>query len=321
MGDGLRFERFIRFNESVNRRKYPNAAWLAKEFEISVRTAQRDIAFFQNRFPFPLQYSPARKGYYYKEGTFQLPDIILSEENITALALAVRLASSVPDGGMKRDLQSFLESLLRRTGNKKLRLKTITERVAIKNIEYSPAAGADFHTIAEALFNRRLLQITYHSPHTGQSSQRDILPLHLLLYMGNWHIIAYCTVRQGLRDFLISRIRSVKPALNRQKLPRALPAVKDYVRRNFGIMQGGQGTQVALKFTPQAAAWVREQIWHPAQKAAVGKDGSLTLRFPVADLREVKRRVLSYGAEVKVLAPKRLAGEIGEEIKKMMKNY
>ena len=69
------------------------------------------------------------------------------------------------------------------------------------------------------------------------------------------------------------------------------------------------------------SAWVREQVWHPTQKTAIGRDGSLVLSFPVADFREVTRRILFYGADVKVLSPKSLAKELRKEIQRMGKVY
>ena len=58
-------------------------------------------------------------------------------------------------------------------------------------------------------------------------------------------------------------------------------------------------------------------MWHPEQEVIPKKDGSLEMRFPAADFRELKRRILSYGSEVKVISPKALALEVKEEIEKM----
>ena len=72
-------------------------------------------------------------------------------------------------------------------------------------------------------------------------------------------------------------------------------------------MQGGKQSIVRLKFSPAVSGWVREQVWHPGQKTSLCKDGSLILQFPVADFKEIRRRILSYGADLKVLSPKSLA--------------
>jgi predicted DNA-binding transcriptional regulator YafY len=50
-------------------------------------------------------------------------------------------------------------------------------------------------------------------------------------------------------------------------------------------------------------------------------DGSLILRFVVTDFREVKLRILQYGADVEVLAPEALRDEVRKEIGRMVTLY
>ena len=321
MGDRLKYERFLWFHSRVKARSYPNARTLADEFELSCRTAQRDIEFMRDRLRAPLDYFSERKGYAYNDWSFELPGLLLTEENVVAVALAVRLASSVPDERMKQSLCSFLDDLLGRNHARGLCSTDIAELISVKNVEYSKVSSPHFPAITEALLKSIPLEITYHSPHSGAETTRKILPLHLLLYMGSWHLIAYCSLKKELRDFVVSRIGSVTPYDGTLALPKNLPSAKEYVRKNFGIMQGGKGVPVKMRFSPAVTPWVREQVWHPAQKASFGRDGSLTLSFPVADFREVTRRILFYGADVKVLSPKALAKELRKEIARMGKVY
>jgi hypothetical protein len=54
MGKKNIYERFLWFDEKVRSRRYPNATRLAAEFEISLKTAQRDIEFMRDRLNCPL---------------------------------------------------------------------------------------------------------------------------------------------------------------------------------------------------------------------------------------------------------------------------
>ncbi len=321
MGDRLKYERFLWFHGRVKARSYPNARILADEFELSYRTAQRDIEFMRDRLRALLVYSVERKGYAYTDWSFELPGLLLTEDNVVAVALAVRLASSVPDERMKQNLCSFLDDLLGRNGRNGLCSTDIAELISVKNVGYSQVSSPHFPPITEALLKNIPIEITYHSPHSGAETTRKILPLHLLLYMGSWHVIAWCSVKKALRDFMVSRIGSAKLLGEQLALPSNLPSAKEYVRKNFGIMQGKKGVPIKLRFSHEVSAWVREQVWHPTQKTAIGRDGSLVLSFPVADFREVTRRILFYGADVKVLSPKSLAKELRKEIQRMGKVY
>jgi predicted DNA-binding transcriptional regulator YafY len=63
MGAKNIYERFIWFDEKVKRMACPNATSLATQFEISTKTAQRDIDFMRDRLRCPLQYHSGEKGY------------------------------------------------------------------------------------------------------------------------------------------------------------------------------------------------------------------------------------------------------------------
>ncbi len=321
MGDKLSFERFLWFHSRIKQLKYPNSSHLARKFEISNRTAQRDIEFMKDRLNAPFEYNPAKKGYYYTDDSYEMPAQWFSEDNIIALALAVRLASSIPDTRIKDELCGLLERVFIRSSVGNLCLEDIAEKISVKNIEFSRVDEKYFHDMVDALFRKAPVSIAYYSPHTNKKSVRTILPLHLIQYMGSWHIVAFCAKKRELRNFALSRVKAVNATNEEITLPPNLPSIKEYTRRHFGIIHGGETKEVCLKFSPAVAEWVYEQVWHPEQGVSFDRDGSLLLRFPVADFREIKRRILSYGADVKVIFPPELADEIKEEIKKLAKKY
>ncbi len=80
MGTKNIYERFVWFDHQVRAKRFPNTTSLAEKFEISTKTAQRDIEFMRDRLRCPLDYDPSRKGYYYDDETFSLPMIYLSSE-------------------------------------------------------------------------------------------------------------------------------------------------------------------------------------------------------------------------------------------------
>jgi predicted DNA-binding transcriptional regulator YafY len=322
MSERLKYERFIWFHGRIKNNKYPNAMHLAERFEISSRTAQRDIEFMRSRLNAPLEYSVSKRGYYYSDDLYELPYMWFDEDSIMAFALAVRLASAVPDTEIKKKLCDFFEKIFHlHHGRRNLCIEEISEKISVKNIEYSRVNEKHFHCVVDALFREKPVLITYCSPHTRKETERTILPLHLIHYMGSWHIIAFCMLRRQLRDFALSRIRSISLSSETVKMPRKAASIREYVRRHFGIMQGGRTRNVCLEFSPSVSGWIKEQIWHPMQKTTIKKDGSLVLMFPVADFREIKRRILSHGKDVKVISPAELAQKVKDEIQKMADIY
>ncbi len=322
MSDKLKYERFIWFHGRIKAGKFPNASHLREEFEVSERTAYRDIDFIRVHLQAPLLYNHSRRGFQYSDDSYELPSHWISETNVLALALAVRLASTIPDPSLKDELCRLIDRVTGITGKKGTAcLNRITDKISVKNIEYARVDTAIFRQAVEALFADRPLHISYHSPHTNGTTDRTIQPLHLMHYMGSWHLIAWCGKRQALRNFALARIRAITQADQAIPVPADLPDIKVYTRRHFGIMQGKTTHRVVLQFTPAVSPWIAEQNWHPEQKVTTAPDGSLRLEFPVADFRELLGTILSHGAAVQVVEPEELKNIVGREIDRMAKNY
>jgi len=318
----LAYERYNWFHGQIKAGRYPNARKLAEKFELSEKQAQREIEFIRDRLGAPLFYDSARRGYKYEDDTYELPPVWYKEDELLALCLALRLASTLPDLKLKDSLHELLGKFLTfRSLDSHINLEEIKERVSVKNVEYYKVDETVFHKVVDSLFLNEPLKISYHTPHKDETTDRVIQPLHLLCYMGSWHLIAFCSLKGDLRDFALSRIRTIESPPQVVKLPKRLPSIKDYISKNFGLMSGGESIEVCLKFVPEVSHWISEQIWFSGQEVSANEDGSVCLKFPVADFREVRREILKYGASVEVLSPPELIREIKEEIGRMSKTY
>jgi predicted DNA-binding transcriptional regulator YafY len=318
MAKKLSYERYAWFHSRVKAGVFPNATHLAGRFEISRKQAQRDVEFMRDRLGAPLLYNPDHRGYGYEDGNYELPPVWLKEEELQAFCLALRLSAAIPDRALKKSLHALMEKFLSlRSADASPGFRDVEEKVSVKNVAYYRVPEPIFHAVVAALFRNRTLKITYHTPHKNETTERIVRPLHLLCYMGNWHMIAFCSLRGQVRDFALSRIRAVQPSTEPLALPPGLPSIKEYIGRNFGVITGEHSTEVVLRFAPGISSWIAEQEWHNAQEVSVGKDGSLRLTFPVSGFAEVAREILKHGAAVEVLEPKELRDTIREEIRKM----
>jgi predicted DNA-binding transcriptional regulator YafY len=322
MSSKIIYERFFWFHNRIKEGKYPNTRTLADKFEITRKTAQRDIDFIRDRLGAPLVYRQKQRGFTYENDAYELPGYWLGEEELISLLLSYRLASAMPDKALKTSLRTFLDQVLTKLSHpRSVSIKDLSNKVSVKNIAYSRTSEKIFHQMLEALLAARPVQIEYHSPHNSETTTRAILPLHLLHYMGTWHIIAHCALKNELRDFVLSRIKTIAPSPYSINARISAEAVKEYIRRTFGIFRGRNTVEVCMKFTADVASWVIEQSWHPKQQTSIEPDGTLRLTIPVADYREIKREILKYGSQVEVLSPNVLRTDIKKEIEKMRKVY
>lgn len=68
------------FDGQIRSGRFPNSSWLAREFEISRRQAQRDIEYMAISLRAPLVYIAKYRGYCYEDQTYRLPHLYMTEE-------------------------------------------------------------------------------------------------------------------------------------------------------------------------------------------------------------------------------------------------
>lgn len=79
--------------------------------------------------------------------------------------------------------------------------------------------------------------------------------------------------------------------------------------------------QTKLRFTGPVTRYIAERIWHPAQSITWESDDVLLLEMPANSLSEMKKFVLSYGANVEALEPEKLREKVREEVEEMRRLY
>ncbi|OQX12107.1 MAG: transcriptional regulator [Desulfobulbaceae bacterium A2] len=312
MGDHLAFERYTWFDAEIRAGRYPNAIRLAEQFEISERTAKRNITFMRDMLGAPLEYLRDKRGYIYSDTSFSLPALHFSQEEVLAVLLARNLLTCCAGGIISDAIGRIGKKLLSETKSMGLSEELLDRLFSASWNGYSPAQADTFQIAAQSLLESRLLRFSYHSPLDAQTSDRIVEPHHLQHYMGTWILLAWCRQRQDWRKFILSRMSA--PALSGDQFPpRPVAEWWHHLSGAYGIFQGNDHVHVKLLFCPARARWVRGQLWHPDQHMEAWPDGSLLLSLPAADFRELKLRILQYGAEVEVLEPQTLREEIRRE--------
>jgi predicted DNA-binding transcriptional regulator YafY len=85
----------------------------------------------------------------------------------------------------------------------------------------------------------------------------------------------------------------------------------------LGIFRGPE-MDVRIAFRASAAPAILERQWHPSQTLESRPDGSVVLSLTVADTLELRRWVMSFGAEAEVLEPPSLREQIRNEAQTLL---
>jgi predicted DNA-binding transcriptional regulator YafY len=320
MGAKNIYERFIWFDYRAKAKRYPNATSLAQKFEISPKTAQRDIEFMRGRLLCPLEYDVRKKGYYYEDETFSLPMVYLSSDELSSLLIAKKMLQDIGRGRLGDEISSIIRKITNLVSKHTAFGDSVDDRISFQLVGYSPVPESTFKIVLEGCLRKRRLTFTYQSPARDERNTRTVDPYHLLNYMGTWHLIGFCHMRGMIRDFVLGRILNLE--LSEETFEKAEDFnISDYFDSSFGIYKGGQRTEVTLRFTPERSKWIKDQIWHKEQKSRFLRDGSLELSFPVDNFIEIKMEILKHGDQVKVVSPKGLRNLISHEAEKITKMY
>ena len=320
MGDQLYLERFVWFDNEVRRERFPNANKLGEHFEIAPKTAQRSIDHFRDRLLAPLEYESSKKGYYYTDPTFQLPVIRISEEELLALLISRKLITEASAGSLADELGSVskrLSSLL--SANLPGRAHP-EDAFSFRWKNISPTDPQTFKIVTSALLQGKLLSLCYYSPTATSCSMRTVEPHHMVNYMGNWHLIAFCHLRNEWRDFVLGRMTLCTVEGTAFQI-REKEEWEPYLQNTFGIFQNRNSFNVVLRFTPDRSRWIKGEIWHDGQTEELLEDGSLVRTIPASHEAEIMMEILKHGSHAEVLEPEWLREKVIKEMKDAVKKY
>ncbi|MCP4421570.1 MAG: WYL domain-containing protein, partial [Chloroflexi bacterium] len=79
--------------------------------------------------------------------------------------------------------------------------------------------------------------------------------------------------------------------------------------------------EVVLKFETAVAKRVAETQWHHTQQIEVLEDGRLRWQADVDEWREMLPWIRGWGADVEVLEPQELRGQVIRHVREMIKQY
>ena len=314
-----KIERLYHLHNILSQRRTPISRQdLMERLECSQATLYRLVNELRDFLGAPIEQDPDTRGFYYDRSydqPFELPGIWISPGELQALLTARQVLSNVQPGLLEGELESLqgrITSLLQQRG---LETEGGQSRIHIQHAAGRAVPARMFQDVLGALIQRRRLRIRYHGRRRDQESERVISPQRLTQYRNSWYLDAWCHEARGLRSFALERVReqSVLDEEAREVAPEDLSAHFD---DSYGIFSGPAEHTAELRFTPEMARWVSDEVWHADQQGAFEADGSWLLKVPFSSARELIMDVLRYGAEVEVLAPDFLREAVAAEAKK-----
>lgn len=317
-----RLERLYRIHELLRaaRRPAPMRSF-CDALETNRNTVTRDFQYLKDMFGAPIIYERERNGHWYDPDApvFELPGLWMNATELHALLACEQLLESVQPGLMAprlAPLKNRIRQLLREAGQGE---EHVSDRVRVQPVQHRPLQDSIFMPVADAVLARRQLSFTYQSRSKEEQSQRRVCPQQLLHYRHNWYLIALCHEVDDLRLFSLDRIqRPQAQEHTAQEIPQ--DRLAHFADHSFGIFSGPGLSSAHLRFTPHAARWVADEVWHPDQRGEWQSDG-YHLHLPYSNPIELLMDILRHGPEVEIVAPATLRSALAEKVEKMHSLY
>jgi predicted DNA-binding transcriptional regulator YafY len=202
-----RIDRLFGILTLLQSKKYVTAEKIADKFQLSIRTVYRDIKAL-GEAGIPVSFEP-HKGYFIVQGYF-LPPVSFSTNEANAFLLMEAIVPGFADKSIRTHYSSGLnkiKSVLRSSEKEKLDMLTNNIRFQVPD-----SFNHDFEylsTLQNAISAKNIIEMEYKN-NNAEVSKREAEPIGLIFYAFNWHLIAWCHMRQDYRDFKVSRILRLK---------------------------------------------------------------------------------------------------------------
>ena len=283
---------------------------LAEECECSVRTVYRDIdALCQAGIPVAAM---PGEGYRLAPG-FHLPPIAFTVDEAVQLLLgsdlALGLGTSVQREAARTAAAKVEAALKPETRSEVSRMRERIQVSGWMQREASPWLAL----LQEALLENRVLHLKYHSYSPDRVTERKVEPYQLVYYENDWHLLGYCRLREGMRDFRAGRIRAaeaLEETFNRH------PAVASEARRE----DWSDAREVRVWLDASAVPWAREKPGFGLEREEQAEGGSV-FTFLVRDVRRLMPWILSWGPAARVESPPEVVAALREQAEAMARRY
>jgi predicted DNA-binding transcriptional regulator YafY len=196
------------------------AGELARQFEVSTRTIERDVIALQ-RSGVPVWSTPGPMGGYTIDAGEALPLIGLTVAEVAALALAFARQPSMPYAHAARTARAKLVAALSASAVEGA--QDLGTRLALLPAPEPVPAGVA-RIVEQAVLDREVLAITVADP-GGAPTEHEVDPLALAGGDPHWYLVAWCRPAGPERSFRLDRITAVRPTGHDR--PAGLPLAGD----------------------------------------------------------------------------------------------
>lgn len=313
-----RIDRLTAILIQLQSKKIVKAEEIAARFEISLRTVYRDVkALMEAGVPIG---SEAGTGYFIVDG-YHLPPVMFSQDEASAMMMAGKLVERLTDQSVRTAFDGALlkiKSVLNEA--EKDHLESLQDHIEVLRPHMNlPAQSGNFLTdLQKAVAAKQVVHLDYFSQHQNEQTSREVEPIGLFYYSAAWHLIAWCRLRHGFRDFRCDRIKALN-ATGEVFEARSISTMQEY----FNSLQqaNAEMKSASILFDQREARYVNNSRHYFGFVSEEEVDGQVRMKFLTADFQMMARWLLSYGRGIEIESPEELKNIVLELVEELQEHY
>ncbi len=300
----MKIDRLIGILSVLLQEEKTTAPELAKRFEVSKRTINRDIEDLC-KAGIPICTSQGTGGGISIMDGYRMDRTILTSKDMQMILAGLRSLDSVSGSRYYGQLMEKIQA-----GSSEF----ITGRDSILidlSSWYKTSLPPKISTIQDAIENRHILDFYYYAP-TGES-KRSIEPYYVIFKWTSWYVYGWCRKRKDFRLFKLNRMDKVRET------------DKDFTCRNAPVPELSSKLvfprNIILKalFDPDMKWRLVEEFGPDCYD--VQEDGRLLLIRDYSDIENLTMWMLTFGDKVEVLEPLEVRNKLKTIAETMIKVY
>ena len=174
-------------------------------------------------------------------------------------------------------------------------------------------------TLADAILTRKICMVSYFSFSLETEKQYLIAPLHFFESNGGMYVFVRVPKYDTIRTLAVERIQKIEKSTESFDYPDNFDPEK-LLESSFDMVYDDP-VDIKLWISRKQAKYIRERKFFRSQTITENDDGSLTLDIRTSGWEDVKRWILSLGADAVVLAPGKRKKEIRDALNASVNRY
>lgn len=300
------------------------SALAARDFDVNLRTIQRDLVKLSAPFPLVCDESDSPRWHWASHAeAVTLP----GHDPVSALSwqlIEQHLQPLLPRS-LADEIQPHFDAargFLEATGAGNFRRWTHRVRILPRSMQlHAPEISPDvLDVVYQGLLEKRQVEVDY-TNRTSEAPRRMTLhPLALVVRDSVHYLLATVWDFTDIRQLVLHRMSAAKLLEDAANEPGAFD-LDNYIREGGFDYSSGERIKLVARFDAYAGKALLETPLTPGQTHEILDDGRIEIRATVNDSQQLRWWLMGFGSGVEVIAPDQLRDDMRKDAEALLSMY